>query len=97
MTNNTADFTASLQSMETELQRLIQCQDYADIIASKLYIPEFSLMDALHAVQEAIREYEAIKTILSQYPHDKPADAAAKHLTGLDSKNFLQLIAINND
>ncbi|MBD2388877.1 hypothetical protein [Cylindrospermum sp. FACHB-282] len=97
MTNNTADFTASLQAMEAELQRLIQCKDYADIIASRLYIPDISLVDALHAVQECIHEYAAIRQILDQYPEDSPAWAATQHLNKMRHVNLLQLSETNND
>lgn len=96
-TNNTADFTVYLQSLEAELQRLIQCREYADIIASKLYIPDMSLVDALHAVQECIHDYAAIRQILDQYPGDSPAWAATQHLAKMRHENLLQLSGIKHD
>ena len=51
-----ADISKDLLLLESTLQRVLQSQQYADMIRQGLCNPEFSLLAALHAVQQCSRQ-----------------------------------------
>jgi hypothetical protein len=56
-----------LQALEAHLQQVIQSPGYRDLVASGCYQPDFTLIDALHAVREAEYSREAASLLGSVY------------------------------
>lgn len=58
-----ADITKDLQILESTLQRVLQSPVYAHIVKSGVYDPDFSLLDALHAVQQCRRVFPGVNNL----------------------------------
>lgn len=48
-----SDLAKDLQALEVHLQHILQSPEYAKLINSGYYYPDVTLVDALHAAQEA--------------------------------------------
>lgn len=80
LTQQAANFTQHLETLETQLTEIIGSSYYQQLSATGFYIVEVNLADALQAVKETAQIHEQIVTILTHYPDDGLKQAITKAL-----------------
>ena len=54
-------FPFKLQYLRDELRKVVQSPEFREMVASGRYYPDFTLIDAICAVEEAMSSYEQYK------------------------------------
>jgi hypothetical protein len=64
---NITDLTQDLQALEVHLKRVLELPAYHNLVESGFYSPDFTLVDALTAVQQAKENYDEMMSIVELY------------------------------
>ncbi|BAZ50140.1 hypothetical protein NIES4103_27540 [Nostoc sp. NIES-4103] len=71
---NTTDLTQDLQALEAHLERVIQSPAFTHLMGSGFCNPDFTLPDALMAVQQALSSYNEMMSVIEQYAPEYKQD-----------------------
>ncbi|MBH8561657.1 hypothetical protein I8748_05595 [Nostoc sp. CENA67] len=66
-TTTTIDLAKELQALEAHLERVIQSPEFTNLMKSGFCNPDFTLPDALMAVQQTAESYNEMMSIIEQY------------------------------
>lgn len=85
ITQQAEQFTNELQALKTQLEILINCNYYLQLTSTGFYVVDFSLVDALDALNQTLDVNEWVRNCLTSHPENDIKSAIAKTLENVNT------------